>query len=136
EKNGPWNGISFHEGKFYIAEGGQLEGGKLLEVTKSGEIKALLQDLPSFGDHHTNGPVIQDGYIYFGQGTATNGGVVGNDNLDYGWLERHPTFHDIPCKDIVLTGQNYTKDNALTENPRSEEHTSELQSRENLVCRL
>lgn len=117
EKNGPWNGISFHEGKFYIAEGGQLEGGKLLEVTKSGEIKALLQDLPSFGDHHTNGPVIQDGYIYFGQGTATNAGVVGNDNLDYGWLERHPTFHDIPCKDIVLTGQNYTEDNALTENP-------------------
>ncbi len=115
EKNGPWNGVSFYDGKFYIAEGGQLEGGKLLEVTKAGEIKPILEDLPSFGDHHTNGPVIRSGYIYFGQGTATNSGVVGNDNHDYGWLKRHPSFHDIPCKDIILTGENYTVDNVLTE---------------------
>ena len=117
EKNGPWNGMSFHDGKFYIAEGGQLEGGKLLEVTKAGQIKAILEDLPSFGDHHTNGPVIREDYIYFGQGTATNSGVVGNDNYDYGWLKRHPIFHDIPCKDILLTGENYTADNILTQNP-------------------
>lgn len=115
-KNGPWNGVSFYKGKFYIAEGGQLEGGKLLEVTKAGGIRSLIEDLPSFGDHHTNGPAVRDGYIYFGQGTATNSGVVGNDNYDYGWLERHPSFHDIPCKDIILTGENYTTDNVLTEN--------------------
>lgn len=86
-------------------------------MTKSGEIRPLIEDLPSFGDHHTNGPAVRDGYIYFGQGTATNSGVVGNDNHDYGWLERHPSFHDIPCKDIVLAGENYATDNVLTENP-------------------
>ena len=116
DKNGPWNGVSFHDGKFYIAEGGQLEGGQLLEVTKGGEVRTLIDGLPSFGDHHTNGPIVRDGYVYFGQGTATNSAVVGNDNHDYGWLERYPNFHDIPCKDIVLTGENYTTDNVLTEN--------------------
>src|SRR5829696_839988 len=26
--NGPWNGIAYAEGAFYVAEGGQLEGGR------------------------------------------------------------------------------------------------------------
>jgi glucose/arabinose dehydrogenase len=66
------------------------------------------------GDHHTNGPVIRDGYLYFGQGTATNSGVVGIDNAEFGWLKRKPDFHDIPCGNIQLAGQNFTTDNVLT----------------------
>lgn len=117
EKNGPWNGVSFHNGKFYVSEGGQLEGGKILVITKAGQISPLIQHLPSYGDHHTNGPVIKDGFVYFGQGTATNAGVVGNDNKDYGWLPRNPDFHDVPCKSITLVGKNYTTDNTLTKAP-------------------
>ena len=45
---------------------------------------------PAYGDHHTNGPVIKDGYIYFSTGTATNAGVVGPDNAEFGWLKRFP----------------------------------------------
>ncbi|AHM60141.1 hypothetical protein D770_09420 [Flammeovirgaceae bacterium 311] len=115
EKNGPWTGITYHDGNFYVAEGGVLEGGRILRISPEGEITPLVQNLPSMGDHHTNGPVIKDGYVYFGQGTATNSAVVGQDNADYGWLSRYPDFHDSPCEDVVLSGQNYTSANPLTE---------------------
>lgn len=114
-KNGPWTGVVFHKGYFYVAEGGALEGGKILRISKSGAIKVLTENLPSFGDHQTNGPAIRDNYIYFGQGTATNSAVVGPDNASFGWLLRKKEFHDIPCKDIRLNGENYTSDNALTD---------------------
>jgi glucose/arabinose dehydrogenase len=110
--NGPWNGVTYYNGDFYVAEGGELQGGRILKVSSDGAAKALVDDLPSLGDHHTNGPVIgADGYLYFGQGTATNSGVVGKDNYANGWLKRHPDFHDIPGQDIVLTGQNFETTN-------------------------
>ncbi|MBC5992843.1 PQQ-dependent sugar dehydrogenase [Pontibacter cellulosilyticus] len=115
EKNGPWTGVTYHDGNFYIAEGGQMTGGKLLRISKDGTVNTLIENLPSMGDHHTNGPVVgPDGQLYFGIGTATNSGVVGPDNYKFGWLKRHPEFHDIPCQDITLTGQNYTSEIPLT----------------------
>lgn len=116
-KNGPWTGVEYHDGNFYIAEGGQLKGGKILEVNPQGKTTSLIDSLPSVGDHHTNGPAIRDGYVYFGQGTATNSGVVGNDNYQFGWLKRYQEFHDTPCRDVTLTGRNYETDNALTKDP-------------------
>lgn len=113
--NGPWTGVVYHDGFFYIAEGGEKEGGKILKISRAGEITALIEGLPSIGDHHTNGPAIHDGFIYFGQGTATNSAVVGEDNMDFGWLKRQPSFHDIPCEDVVLEGNNYSTDHVLTE---------------------
>lgn len=105
---GPWTGADFHDGNFFVAEGNVLEGGRILRVSPEGEVTAIVEDLPSLGDHHTDGPVAgPDGWIYFGQGTASNSGVVGKDNLDFGWLERHPRFHDIPGEDIVLAGENF-----------------------------
>lgn len=115
DRNGPWTGVTFHNNAFYIAEGGVMDGGRILRVTPNGEINALISNLPSYGDHHTNGPVVHNGYVYFSVGTATNSGVVGVDNAEFGWLSRKPEFHDIPCKDIVLTGQNYTTPNVLTD---------------------
>lgn len=113
--NGPWNGVTFHDGSFYVAEGGQRVGGRILRIGRTGDVTALVEDLPSVGDHHTNGPVIgPDGMLYFGQGTATNSAVVGVDNYEFGWLRRYPEFHDIPCRDVTLTGKNYTTENPLT----------------------
>ena len=117
EKNGPWNGITFHNGFFFVAEGGAMSGGKILKIDKSGAIVTLIENLPSKGDHHTNGPVVIDGYLYFGQGTATNSAIVGEDNADFGWLRRNPDFHDIPCEDVVLNGKNYESKNTLTDDP-------------------
>lgn len=114
QKNGPWTSVVWHQGFFYVSEGGEAEGGKILKIAPDGATTVLLDKLPSIGDHHTDNLIIKDGYIYFGQGTATNSGVVGPDNAKYGWLTRHPEFHDVPCRDITLAGVNYTSDNPLT----------------------
>jgi glucose/arabinose dehydrogenase len=121
DSNGPWTGAVYLPGEggegrgaFIIAEGGHRKGGRILRVAAGGGIEPLVENLPSFGDHHTNGPVLgPDGMIYFGQGTATNSAVVGEDNAEFGWLKEHPEVHDIPCQDIVLTGMNYRSKNAL-----------------------
>lgn len=122
-KNGPWNGVSFYNGDFYVSEGGEMEGGKILKISPGGEVTVLVDDLPSMGDHHTNGPVVHSGYLYFGQGTATNSGVVGEDNAKFGWLKRNPAFHDVPCKDVVLRGKNYISKNVLTDDPNDKAKT-------------
>lgn len=120
--NGPWTGVVFHDGGFYVAEGGVVEGGRILRITPEGDATVLVGDLPSFGDHHTNGPVIgPDGWLYFGQGTATNSAVVGPDNADFGWLARHPDFHDTPCEDVVLTGEGFTSENPLAPGEEDDE---------------
>jgi hypothetical protein len=123
DRNGPWSGITWYNGSFYIAEGGEMTGGKILKVETNGKISTIIDGLPSMGDHHTNGPVIRDGYIYFGQGTATNSSVVGRDNHEFGWLARRKDFHDIPCRDIVLNGINYESENPLTEDPNDKVST-------------
>jgi glucose/arabinose dehydrogenase len=117
DRNGPWTGVDYSEGYFYVSEGGEADGGKIIRVSPAGEMKTIVEGLPSVGDHHTNVPVVKDGYIYFGQGTATNSGVVGEDNADFGWLKRKQDFHDTPCGDIMLTGENFESMNVLTENP-------------------
>lgn len=127
-KNGPWNGLAFYNNNFYVSEGGELEGGKILKISPAGEVSTLAENLPSIGDHHTNNLVVKDGYIYFGQGTATNSAVVGPDNASFGWLERHKDFHDIPCGDLVLTGQNYESSNVLTEDPNDKVLTGAFSS--------
>ena len=89
--NGPWTGATFKDGNFYIAEGGEALGGRILKIAPDRTVTILVDDLPSTGDHHTNAPVIgPDGYLYFGQGTATNSGVVGVDSYQMGWLRRIP----------------------------------------------
>lgn len=117
-KNGPWTSLIYYEGYLYLSEGGQAEGGKIFRVSLDGTMKELVSGLPSLGDHHTDGIVIKDNYIYFGQGTATNSGVVGKDNMEFGWLMRHKDFHDIPCRDIILAGRNYESENIFTEDPK------------------
>jgi len=108
-KNGPWTGVIRHGGSFYIAEGGALEGGRILRITDEGKISTIVENLPTRGDHHANGPAIgPDGWLYFGLGTATNSAVVGEDNLKFGWLRRYPDFHDTPCRDVTLAGKNYS----------------------------
>ncbi len=115
-KNGPWNGVAYSRGDFYIAEGGELEGGRILRVSRDGRVTALVENLPSLGDHHTNGPAVgPDGRIYFGQGTATNSAVVGPDNAAFGWLERYPDFHDTPCRDVTLVGRNFESRDVVNE---------------------
>jgi glucose/arabinose dehydrogenase len=123
-RNGPWTGAAFHDGAFFVAEGGVMEGGRILRITPDGNARAIVDGLPSFGDHHTDGPAVSpDGWIYFGQGTASSSGVVGEDNAKFGWLKRQPQFHDVPGQDITLRGQNFRTRNVLAEGPRQNVET-------------
>lgn len=115
-EHGPWNGLVFADGAFYVSQGGVIGGGEILRITPNGAITPLVEDLPSVGDHHTNGPAYgPDGKLYFAIGTATNSAVVGPDNAAFGWLYRYPEFHDIPGRDVVLRGKNFESDDPLTE---------------------
>lgn len=106
-KSQPWNGATWHNGAFYVSQNGYP--GEIVRITPDGQQTVILGNLPGKGDHHTNGPVIgPDGWLYFGQGSITNSGVVGEDNALFGWLIPRPHMHDIPGIDVVLAGLNFT----------------------------
>ena len=106
---GPVNDLLWHDRRMYVAHRGKIS------VLEDGKLRDLVTGLPSEGDHHTNQMTVgPDGKIYFGQGTATNSGVVGIDNFKMGWLKKHPDFHDVPAKDVKLIGRTYETPNPLT----------------------
>jgi glucose/arabinose dehydrogenase len=111
--DGPWTGIAYHDGALYVADSSR-KNGRVLRVTLDGAIETLVDDLPSRGDHGVDGPAIgPDGAVYFAIGTATNSGVVGEDNREMGWLDRDPEFHDVPCEDVVLLGATFASRDLL-----------------------
>jgi glucose/arabinose dehydrogenase len=94
----PVNDILWHQGKLYISH-----RGKISVLENDGKVRDLVTGLPSYGDHTNNQLAVgPDGKIYFGQGSATNSGVVGIDNFLMGWLPKHPTVHDVPAKTVTL----------------------------------
>jgi glucose/arabinose dehydrogenase len=117
----PWTGVVFHQGAFYVAEGGTQGGGRIVRITPDGTLTPLVSGLPSLGDHHTNGPAIgPDGAVYFSVGTATNSGVVGPDSANaesINWMARAAEFHDIPCRDVILRGLNFSSPDPRTPDP-------------------
>lgn len=108
--NPPLTGINYLDGNIYVSHRGFIT-----IIKPDGTKEDIVSGLPSFGDHHNNqvdfGP---DGKMYFGQGTATNSGVVGLDN---GWIKQHPFFHDYPGSDIMLNGENFMTENILSASP-------------------
>jgi glucose/arabinose dehydrogenase len=109
--SGPVTDLLWHEGRLLVSHRGRISA-----ISPDGRLTDLVTDLPSFGDHHNNqlaaGP---DGRIYFGQGTATNSGVVGLDNVyPYLWLAFQPDVFDIPAQGIELAGTRYVTPDALT----------------------
>jgi glucose/arabinose dehydrogenase len=108
-KGGAITGACWHKGNLLV-----MNTDTLLRISPSGEIKEILTDLPGKGDHQANHPIIgPDGKLYYGQGCATNCGVVGADNFAFEWLPKHPEFCDVPAEDITLNGQNYESQNVL-----------------------
>src|SRR5438045_1805074 len=77
----------------------------IVRIGPDGRSEDLVTGLPGQGDHQTNYPVLgPDGKLYWGQGSATNNGVVGADNFAYEWLPKFPETHDIPARDVTLIG--------------------------------
>jgi glucose/arabinose dehydrogenase len=111
----PAFGITWGDGCFFITHRDAKHLGCVSRVELDGRVTAIVTGLPSRGDHGTNqiclGP---DGKLYFAQGSATNSGVVGVDDfVAFGWPRVYPEVHDVPAKNLVLTGKNF-----LTVDPR------------------
>lgn len=98
--NAPLTGINVHQSNIYVSHR------RYVTIVKpNGTKEDIIEGLPSNGDHHNNRVVFgTDGKMYFGQGTATNSGVVGKDNA---WVPEHPFFHDRPGGRIMLRGENF-----------------------------
>lgn len=54
-RNGPWTGVTFHNGNFYVAEGRELQGGRILRISNDGQITPLCD---SSGRQSLNVPAI------------------------------------------------------------------------------
>ncbi len=123
-KTGAFTGTCWHEGYLYFMNTGtDRDGlGALSRIGPDSAIEDIVTGL-RWGDHHANYPVVgPDGRLYWGNGTATNLGVVGADNFAYEWLQEFPDWHDVPGQDITLVGRNYEYRNVLgsvTETVRS-----------------
>lgn len=108
-KTGAMTGACWHQGSLYLANTDTIS-----RIGPDGRIEDIVTGLPGLGDHQTNYPVAgPDGKLYWGQGSATNTGVVGADNFAYEWLAKFPRFCDVPARDITLAGRNYAYRNVL-----------------------
>ncbi|MDP4146199.1 MAG: PQQ-dependent sugar dehydrogenase [Bacillota bacterium] len=106
--NPPLTGINYYKGNIYVSHRGFIT-----VIESDGTKQDILSGLPSLGDHHNNQVIFgSDGKMYFGQGTATNSGVVGEDNE--AWVKKYPFFHDYPGSMVILKGQNFKTKNFNT----------------------
>lgn len=108
----PVTDLKFRDGAMYVAHRGTLS------VFREGRRADLITGLP-WGDHFTGEIAFdREGRIYLGNGTVTNSGVVGEDAFAAGWAARSPGAHDVPARDVTLTGQNFTTGDPRTRDPR------------------
>lgn len=99
----PVTDLLWHEGRLLVSHRGRIS-----EIAPDGELRDIVTDLPSLGDH-SNGQLAigPDGWLYVGQGTATNSGVVGVDNFLLGWLPRQPRVHDRSPRTVELRRRSF-----------------------------
>src|SRR5918912_538552 len=110
----PVTSIVYHGGKLFVANKAKIS----TVNPANGAVEDIITGLPAGGDHPTNQIAFgADGRLYISQGSATNSGVVGQDNYspNLGWLSSYPFVHDIPGKNVTLTGQNFPTPNLLAD---------------------
>lgn len=124
-------GIEFHDGWIYLSHE-EKDGtwGISRFRPDTGDAEPVLRGLPGHGDHNVNYLVFdRQGTLYFGVGSATNSGVVSSkDPVNQKWLKKRPQVHDIPCRDLVLTGLTFTDTNELTADAGDEARTGTYQA--------
>lgn len=107
--NVPLTGITYRNGEIYVAHRSMVT-----VLKRDGTRRNIINGLPSFGDYSNSRVAFgSDNKMYFGQGTATNSGVVGLDNL---WVREYPYLCDKPGAYILLNGQNFVTQNMLQDN--------------------
>ena len=107
ELRAPVTGLIFHEGALFVSEGGCP--GRISKIDpRTGARQTLLDNLPGGGDYHTNTPIILGEWLYFGQGAATNSGIVSWDPVSMPWIEGTDLPNDLPGYDVELADHDGT----------------------------
>lgn len=102
----PITGVTYYKGNIYVSHKGIIS-----VINANGNRQDIITGLPSNGDYgNSNVDFDLNGKMYFGQGTVTNSGVVGTDNL---WVSERPFLHDTPGSYIILRGQNFSTRNMM-----------------------
>ena len=120
--NAPIVDITFHDGKLFVAHRYKVS---TVDIT-NGTVKDIIVGLPTAGDHQPDQIAFSpDGKrLYFGVGSVTNSGVVSsNDPVNAQWIGNAPQAHDIPAKNVTLTGKNFRMPNILTAEQNDTETT-------------
>jgi glucose/arabinose dehydrogenase len=103
-------GLTFHDGWLYFSHEQKDATFSISRVRPAGgTVEAVVRGIPVTGDHDVNHLLFdKEGTLYFGVGSATNSGVVASgDPVNQKWLAKHPEAHDIPCRDLHLTGATF-----------------------------
>lgn len=110
-------GLTFHDGWLYFSREEKDATFTIARVRPDGgSVEPVVRNIPVLGDHDVNHLVFdRDGTLYFGIGSATNSGVVtAGDPVNEKWLKKHPEGRDLPCRDLVLTGQTFNDPQGTT----------------------
>jgi glucose/arabinose dehydrogenase len=111
---GPIGGMVAAGGRVFVTHRDENGRGRITAFSYDEKIppKTIVADLPAQGDYGmTDIAVHPNGRLYFGVGAATNAGVVGLDNLQEGWVKRHPDFCDVPYAELKLNGFRFDTKN-------------------------
>lgn len=92
--------IEYYKNKIFYASKSDIYVYNIKEKTT----EKLIDNIPNFGDYKDVKIKIQNGMLYASIGSATNSGVVGEDNA---WLKSNPFVYDMPPQSITLRGQNF-----------------------------
>lgn len=111
---GPIGGMVVTQGQIFVTHRDERGRGVVSAFTFDGAMSTVVADMPSQGDNSLTDIAVHpiSGRLYFGQGSATNSGVVGIDNWD--WVTLYPEFCDLPNVPIKLLGYKF-----VSRNPRA-----------------
>lgn len=94
------NNLKIYSNKLYYVSNSELY---CLDLENKKE-DCLMKNIPNFGDYEKVNIEKEKNYLYLSIGSATNSGVVGEDNK---WLKDKPYNCDIPPKTLTLRGTNF-----------------------------
>ncbi len=94
----PIGGVVVHEGRIFVTHRDANGYGVITSFGYDGSHYTVVSDLPAQGDYGLTDLTVNptSGRLLFALGSATNSGVVGEDNWDAGWLRKFPNFCDQP----------------------------------------
>ncbi|QXE17523.1 hypothetical protein [Clostridium sp. 001] len=94
--------MDYYKGNLYYSSGDSIYCYNMNE----GKNTILIKGLPNYGDYKDSLVKVSNACLYISIGSATNSGVVGDDNK---WVNGNLYAHDMSPENITLRGINFGK---------------------------